>query len=161
MLINISLMGITVQVSGVCSMLVSLVKDISTAWKVMEGAEKEYEEFLRNEITRYAVNIVCIILTGLLSVRLERLEHLAARFNHKASNLEAWMAGKTEQLAQRDDVESASLAEALASCLFVSDGNTMLYHLQALLKIHETFDTDLEAHKSRIGLLTDIARELK
>lgn len=27
-------------------------KDINTAWKVMEGAEKEYEEFLRNEITR-------------------------------------------------------------------------------------------------------------
>ncbi|XP_065919404.1 alpha-actinin-1-like [Dysidea avara] len=103
-----------------------LVTDISTAWKVMEGAEKEYEEFLRNEITR-----------------LERLEHLAARFNHKVSNLEAWMAGKNDQLSQRDDIESASLAEAMA-----------------LLKIHETFGSDLEAHKSRVSLLSDIAREL-
>ena len=45
--------------------------------------------------------------------RLERLEHLAARFNHKASNLEGWMAGKSEQLSQREDLQTASLAEAM------------------------------------------------
>ena len=49
----------------------------------------------------------------MFSGRLERLEHLAARFNHKASNLEAWMAGKSEQLSQREDLQSASLAEAM------------------------------------------------
>jgi len=54
-----------------------------------------------------------------LSVRLERLEHLAERFNHKASNLEAWMTGKSDQLSQREDIESASLAEAMVSKYFV------------------------------------------
>jgi len=47
--------------------------------------------------------------------RLERLEHLAARFNHKSSNLEAWMAGKSDKLSQREDLQTASLAEAMAS----------------------------------------------
>lgn len=50
--------------------------------------------------------------------RLERLEHLAARFNHKASNLEGWMAGKSDKLSQRDDLQTASLAEAMViSCI--------------------------------------------
>ena len=49
--------------------------------------------------------------------RLERLEHLAVRFNHKASNLEAWMDGKDKKLSQREDLQTASLAEAMASTL--------------------------------------------
>lgn len=83
----------------------------------MEGAEKEYEEFLRNEITRWrniAAAVMYIMLEWFFG-RLERLEHLAARFNHKASNLEAWMVGKSDQLSQREDLQTASLAEAMVS----------------------------------------------
>lgn len=53
------------------------------------------------------------MLSVTLWYRLERLEHLAARFNHKASNLEGWMAGKSDLLSQREDLQSASLAEAM------------------------------------------------
>ena len=81
----------------------------------MEGAEKEYEEFLRNEITRWSNirNTVMIVLSVAFWYRLERLEHLAARFNHKASNLEGWMAGKHDSLSQQEDLQSASQAEAM------------------------------------------------
>ena len=65
------------------------------------------------------------MLVAFLSVRLERLEHLAARFNHKASNLEAWMTGKSDQLSQREDIESASLAEAMVSKILSSLGKAI------------------------------------
>ena len=45
--------------------------------------------------------------------RLQRLEHLAHKFNHKASHIETWATGKGEQLARNDDIEAANLAEVM------------------------------------------------
>ena len=59
--------------------------------------------------------------------RLERLEHLAARFNHKASNLEGWMAGKSDMLNQRDDLQTASLAESMVFTLYLKQHDYFLY----------------------------------
>ena len=60
---------------------------------------------------------------------MERLEHLAAQFNHKASNLEAWMARKSDMLSQREDLEETNLDEAMVITLhlYVLQHTYMLY----------------------------------
>ncbi len=50
--------------------------------------------------------------------RLQRLEHLAAKFEHKVGNTEKWADGKDEKLSRNDDIESANLAEILVSGYF-------------------------------------------
>lgn len=103
-----------------------LVTDINEAWKGLEAAEKQKQEYLMSELRR-----------------LQRLEHLAAKFDHKASNIEKWAADHPEKLSRNDDIESANLAEATA-----------------LLKIHKTFESDMEAENSRVNGLESIAAEL-
>lgn len=103
-----------------------LVSDINTRWKELETKEKQYEEYLLRELRR-----------------LQRLEHLADKFNRKAKKIEAWTEGKAESLQEQDDIEQANLAG-----------------IQALQKIHETFDTDMQAENPRIDSLADIAKEL-
>jgi hypothetical protein len=49
---------------------------------------------------------------------LQRLEHLAAKFDHKASNIEKWGADHPEKLSRNDDIEAANLAEATVSLSF-------------------------------------------
>ena len=44
--------------------------------------------------------------------RMERLDHLAAKFKHKCDIHEAWTEGKPEML-QQDDYSDASLAGVL------------------------------------------------
>ena len=51
----------------------------------------------------------------LLPIRLQRLEHLAARFDHKVANIERWLDGKDTMLARNDDIEEANLAEVMVS----------------------------------------------
>ncbi|XP_062502461.1 alpha-actinin-like [Corticium candelabrum] len=102
-----------------------LVSDIAHAWRNLETGEKNYEEFLLAELRR-----------------LERLEHLAAKFNHKADIHEGWTAGKEEAL-QADDISGANLATVLA-----------------LIKQHEAFESDLSAHHDRVEQLGAIAQEL-
>ncbi|KAM8793747.1 alpha-actinin-3, partial [Eudromia elegans] len=102
-----------------------MVSDIANAWKGLEQAERGYEEWLLAEIRR-----------------LQRLEHLADKFKHKAALHEAWTRGKEEQLALRD-FESASLPE-----------------LRALLRRHEAFESDLAAHQDRVEQIAAIAQEL-
>ena len=58
--------------------------------------------------------------------RLQRLEHLAARFEHKVGGIENWAQGKDEQLSRNDDLESANLAEVLVS-------QSSSYHVHHLL----------------------------
>lgn len=103
-----------------------LVSDIAGAWKLLSASERAYEEFLMSELRR-----------------LKRLEHLAAKFNHKAGLVEAWAEGKDAQLTRNDDIEAANLAE-----------------ITALDKIHETFGSDLDAEMSRLSQLQAIATEL-
>ncbi|XP_062454867.1 alpha-actinin-3 [Rhea pennata] len=102
-----------------------MVSDIANAWKGLEQVEKGYEEWLLTEIRR-----------------LQRLDHLAEKFKHKATLHESWTRGKEELLSQRD-YEAASLTE-----------------VRALLRRHEAFESDLAAHQDRVEQIAAIAQEL-
>lgn len=69
-------------------------------------------------------------------MRLERLEHLAQKFKHKADAHEDWTRGKEEML-QSQDFRQCRLNE-----------------LKALKKKHEAFESDLAAHQDRSPLIT-------
>ncbi|XP_059607535.1 alpha-actinin, sarcomeric isoform X1 [Phlebotomus argentipes] len=101
------------------------VSDISNAWKGLEKAEKAFEEWLLAE-----------------TMRLERLEHLAQKFKHKADTHEDWTRGKEEML-QSQDFRQCRLNE-----------------LKALKKKHEAFESDLAAHQDRVEQIAAIAQEL-
>ncbi|XP_066519167.1 alpha-actinin-2 [Hoplias malabaricus] len=102
-----------------------MVSDIASAWQGLEQAEKGYEEWLLTEIRR-----------------LERLQHLAEKFQQRASSHEAWAKGKDELLLLKD-YETASLTE-----------------VRALLRRHEAFESDLAAHQDRVEQIVAIAQEL-
>ncbi|XP_068779861.1 alpha-actinin-3 isoform X1 [Struthio camelus] len=102
-----------------------MVSDIANAWKGLEQVEKGYEEWLLTEIRR-----------------LQRLDHLAEKFKHKATLHESWTRGKEDMLSQRD-YETASLTE-----------------VRALLRRHEAFESDLAAHQDRVEQIAAIAQEL-
>ncbi|XP_076856693.1 alpha-actinin-2 [Brachyhypopomus gauderio] len=102
-----------------------MVSDITGAWQGLEQAEKGYEEWLLTELHR-----------------LERAEHLAEKFQQKASTHEAWEIGKSELLTLKD-YENASLTE-----------------VRALLRRHEAFESDLAAHQDRVEQVAAIAQEL-
>lgn len=60
--------------------------------------------------------LLCLQDSLLTPHRLQRLEHLAHKFNHKASHIETWATGKDEQLARNDDIDAANLAEVMVRC---------------------------------------------
>ena len=98
--------------------------------------------------------------------RLQRLEHLAEKFDRKARNVERWMEGKDTQLQHNEDIEAANLPEILVGALS-TEKHIRLFKCpfplpltQALDKIHETFESDLAAERSRIRQLETIANEL-
>merc|ERR1712032_1070469 len=62
-----------------------LITDIQRAWNGLLSSEKTFEEWLLAEL-----------------MRLERLEHLAKKFKHKADIHEAWTSGKEEMLSSQD-----------------------------------------------------------
>ncbi|KAI2798494.1 hypothetical protein BLOT_012776 [Blomia tropicalis] len=101
------------------------VRDINNAWKGLELAEKGFEEWLLSEM-----------------MRLERLDHLAQKFKHKADTHEGWTQGK-EALLQSQDFR-----------------NCRLYEVKALKKKHEAFESDLSAHQDRVEQIAAIAQEL-
>jgi len=101
------------------------VQDIANAWKNLEGCEKSFEEWLLAEM-----------------MRLERLEHLAKKFNHKADIHMSWTEGKEEMLLSQDFRHSK------------------LNELKALKKKHEAFESDLAAHQDRVEQIAAIAQEL-
>ena len=102
-----------------------MVSDIAGSWKSLELAEKAFEEWLLAE-----------------TMRLERLEHLAQKFKHKADTHEEWTRGKEEMLQSED----------FRRC--------RLYELKALKKKHEAFESDLAAHQDRVEQIAAIAQEL-
>ena len=104
-----------------------LVNDINAAWRELEGAEKTYQEFLLSELRR-----------------LQRLELLAQKFEHKASKLDTWNTGKDQPLIRTDDIDQANLAEVMA-----------------LEKQHDTFNSELAAQEVRLSQLSVIANELR
>nr|XP_026692457.1 alpha-actinin-2 isoform X2 [Ciona intestinalis] len=102
-----------------------LVQDIANAWKGLEGAEKGYEEWLLAEMRR-----------------LERLDHLAKKFYHKAGIHQKWSRGQEEALASED----------YKVCTF--------QEVKALMKKHEAFESDLAAHQDRVEQIAAIGQEL-
>lgn len=74
---------------------------------------------------------------------MERLEHLAQKFKHKADIHEDWTRDKEEMLHSSD----------FRQCK-VND-------LKALKKKHEAFESDLAAHQDRVEQIAAIAQELK
>lgn len=101
------------------------VGDIANAWKGLESAERGFEEWLLSEM-----------------MRLERLDHLAQKFKHKADIHEGWTSGK-EQMLQAQDFRHCRLNE-----------------VKALKKKHEAFESDLAAHQDRVEQIAAIAQEL-
>jgi actinin alpha len=101
------------------------VGDIANAWKGLESAERGFEEWLLSEM-----------------MRLERLDHLAQKFKHKADIHEGWTNGK-EQMLQAQDFRHCRLNE-----------------VKALKKKHEAFESDLAAHQDRVEQIAAIAQEL-
>ncbi|XP_076319488.1 alpha-actinin-like isoform X1 [Tachypleus tridentatus] len=102
-----------------------MVSDIASAWKTLETAEKGFEEWLLSEM-----------------LRLQRLDHLAQKFQHKADNHEEWTQGKEERLESQDF------------------RNCRLNEVKALKKKHEAFESDLAAHQDRVEQIAAIAQEL-
>ncbi|EEC18998.1 alpha-actinin, putative [Ixodes scapularis] len=102
-----------------------MVSDIASAWKGLETAEKGFEEWLLSEM-----------------MRLERLDHLAQKFKHKADIHEEWTRGKEEML-QSQDFRQCRLNE-----------------VKALKKKHEAFESDLAAHQDRVEQIAAIAQGL-
>ncbi|XP_077287917.1 alpha actinin isoform X3 [Arctopsyche grandis] len=102
-----------------------MVSDITGSWKGLEVAEKAFEEWLLSEM-----------------MRLERLEHLAQKFKHKADIHEEWTRGK-EDMLQSQDFRQCRLNE-----------------VKALKKKHEAFESDLAAHQDRVEQIAAIAQEL-
>jgi actinin alpha len=98
---------------------------IVNAWKVLQEAERGFEEWLLSEM-----------------MRLERLEHLAKKFNHKCDIHETWTTGK-EAMLQSQDYR-----------------NSRLNDVKALKKKHEAFESDLTAHQDRVDQIVYIADEL-
>jgi len=102
-----------------------MVSDVHSAWKGLEDAEKGFEEWLLSEL-----------------MRLQRLEHLAAKFKHKCDIHEEW-SGDKEVMLESSDFKHAKLNE-----------------LKALKRKHEAFESDLAAHQDRVEQIAAIAQEL-
>merc|ERR1712131_497102 len=102
-----------------------LITDIQRAWNGLLTSEKTFEEWLLAEL-----------------MRLERLEHLAKKFKHKADIHEAWTSGKEEMLSSQDYK------------------NCKIFELKAMKKKHEAFESDLAAHQDRVEQIAAIAQEL-
>jgi len=101
------------------------ILDIANSWKGLQAAERGFEEWLLSEM-----------------MRLERLEHLAKKFNHKCDIHENWTQGK-EIMLQSQDYR-----------------NSRLNDVKAIKKKHEAFESDLVAHQDRVEQVAAIAAEL-
>lgn len=101
------------------------VADVGNAWKSLEAAERGFEEWLLSEM-----------------MRLERLEHLAKKFNHKCNIHESWTQGKEAMLKSQDY------------------RNSRLNDIKAIKKKHEAFESNLAAHQDRVDQIVSIAKEL-
>lgn len=107
---------------------------------------------------------------------------MAEKFNRKATNIENWASGRADELQRNDDLEEANLAGIQVcgiSLLYMCVHTCTIYYclceiiflifefayncvccLQALQKIHQTFETDLQAENGRVEGLASIAKEL-
>ena len=63
-----------------------------------------------------------------LHLRLQRLELLAQKFEHKASKLDTWNTGKDQPLIRTDDIDQANLAEVMVSSLIIPHSPLHSHH---------------------------------
>ncbi|CAF0792573.1 unnamed protein product [Didymodactylos carnosus] len=102
-----------------------LLSNITDAWKGLELAEKGFEDWLLRELRR-----------------LERLDHLAKKFQHKCNIHEGWSDGKTGLLTS-SDFKKCTLSD-----------------LKALLRKHLAFESDIGSNQDRVESIAAIAQEL-
>ncbi|MBV98523.1 Alpha-actinin-3, partial [Eschrichtius robustus] len=139
--------------------------DIANAWGALQQAEKGYEDWLLSEIRR-----------------LQRLQHLAEKFQQKASLHEAWTQsrylwglilswggdwsgpGLDPLLLPRlllADLSRASLRAGKEEMLSQRDyESASLQEVRALLRRHEASEGDLAAHQDRVEHIAALAQEL-
>ena len=144
-----------------------MITDIQRAWNGLLGSEKSFEEWLLAEL-----------------MRLERLEHLAKKFKHKADIHEAWTSGKEEMLSSQvititgsylfgmNELNISHKCKLKYKCLgqsyviislfqLMQDyKNCKIFELKAMKKKHEAFESDLAAHQDRVEQIAAIAQEL-
>ena len=103
-----------------------LVSDIASAWRRLEQAERGFEEWLVAEIER-----------------LERLDQLVRKFEHKCAAHDQW--------ASNFDAELSGNFQGIP---------TTLCEVRALRRRHEALESELSAHQDRIEQIARIADEL-
>lgn len=81
-------------------------------------------------------------MVDILPFRLERLDHLVKKFQHKCGIHEEWSNGKIDLLKSADFKQSS------------------LNDLRALSRKHLAFESDLAAHQDRVEQIAAIAQEL-
>lgn len=81
-------------------------------------------------------------MVDILTLRLERLDHLVKKFQHKCGIHEEWSNGKIDLLKSADFKQSS------------------LNDLRALSRKHLAFESDLAAHQDRVEQIAAIAQEL-
>lgn len=102
-----------------------MIRDIDDLWKRLEGAEKDFLKWILLELRK-----------------LERLDHLVAKFKHKCDIHESWSQGKSDFLTS-----DVSYTLGLPTLL-------------AMRKKHEAFESDLTAQQDRVEQIVAIAQEL-
>uniref|UniRef100_UPI00358DEA0C alpha-actinin-3-like n=1 Tax=Myxine glutinosa TaxID=7769 RepID=UPI00358DEA0C len=118
-----------------------LVVDIAHAWERLEGAECGYEEWLLSELHR-----------------LQRLDHLVAKFKIKADGHEAWSAGIDQQLGKEVLGGDKNLATEESDGPLKIGNN--LAKVQVLIRRQEALESDLAAHQEGVEQIAAIAQEL-
>ncbi|XP_016144447.1 alpha-actinin-2-like [Sinocyclocheilus grahami] len=109
-----------------------MVSDIAAAWQGLDQAEKGYEEWLLTEIRR-----------------LERVEHLAEKFQQKAATHESWAQGEILQDTHHNTLTQTLLKEyrCESELMLLSTGNMM--HCSDVKKLVPQRDGALHEELSR------------
>ncbi|KAL5269854.1 hypothetical protein ACHWQZ_G003356 [Mnemiopsis leidyi] len=102
-----------------------LINDIERAWDNLETTERGVEQHLMSEL-----------------IRLQRLEHLFARFSQKCDSLAAWIT-ETKAFFKKDNIAEADLNELLGK-----------------IKSDDAFDTDMGIHRERLDQIANLAQDM-
>lgn len=102
-----------------------LIGDIEHSWDNLETTERGVEQHLMKEL-----------------IRLERLEHLFARFSQKCDSLASWIT-ETKSILKKDQISECDLAEILGK-----------------IRSDDAFDTDMGLHKERLEQIGTLAHEM-
>lgn len=129
---------------------------------------EEEISFENNNNNRFRLLLYIIFTVFQFDSRLERLDHLAKKFYHKATIHESWTEGQEERLRSTDyktcNLQEIKVKDCFSSILRFSSYIQVIHFLsiiQAMSKKHDAFETDLAAHQDRVEQIAAIAQELK